>query len=501
MVMKILCLGNNTIDTDLKTKKLAKENNESCHGLLSELNGPIEEITQPGWYHSSVYDVEYGQLIKLASKFDQVIMLDQPKIQYSHPDAFYRTISLIKELPNGKFLDLEYTKGIDFFEDLVKTNKSFCLFPWIELLTNQRSDGFTTVCCRSNTPVTHVTDLTDWKTNINYKQIRDKMINGIMIPEHCATCYELEEKNILSARKQETVEWANRLNLSSLEDLENIQHPAYYEIRPSNVCNLQCRMCSPESSHLIGREYKKIGLISKIPLDQRTDFSIVNIDHLKKLYVAGGEPTAMPEFYEFLDRCIDQKQTDFEFTINTNGVKFSDRFCKQIKQFSNLQFIFSLEGVGPLNYYIRWPSDWTKIINNMRYIKKNNHIISTNTTVSIYNVIGLYTLLEFFDKEFPGMLVHVQSCISKNDLLSPFDFPDTQMALEKLLPIQNLNCYKNDRLLKSYIDGIIAHYQTRQSTDLNKLKLFFEFNDKLDGSRDIRLANYIPELEKARALI
>jgi glutamate-1-semialdehyde 2,1-aminomutase len=217
--------------------------------------------------------------------------------------------------------------------------------------------------------------------------------------------------------------------------------------------------------------------------------------------VAGGEPTAMPEFYEFLDRCIDQKQTDFEFTINTNGVKFSDRFCKQIKQFSNLQFIFSLEGVGPLNYYIRWPSDWTKIINNMRYIKKNNHIISTNTTVSIYNVIGLYTLLEFFDKEFPGMLVHVQSCISKNDLLSPFDFPDTQMALEKLLPIQNLNCYKNDRLLKSYIDGIIAHYQTRQSTDLNKLKLFFEFNDKLDGSRDIRLANYIPELEKARALI
>ena len=499
--MKILCLGNNTEDTDIKTRELAKTNLSECYGLLSELDGPMPRITQDGWYHSSVYDLEYNRLVELAKAFNSVIMLNQSKEQYSHPTAFYKTVTLVKNLPNGEFLDSSYTTDIDFFENLVKTNKSFCIFPFIELLTNQRTDGYTTVCCRSSTPITHLSLITDWKTNSDYTNIRNKMLNNVLIPEHCTSCYALENRNILSAREQETVEWANKLNLTSLDDLNEITHPAYYEIRPSNVCNLQCRMCSPTSSHLIGREYKKINLISTIPPKERSDFSIVDFTNLKKLYVAGGEPTAMPEFYKFLDLCIQNKKTNFEFLINTNATKLSDRFKKQLKQFSNLQFIISLEGVDRLNHYIRWPSNWNTIIENMHYLRKHNHIITTNTTVSIYNVTNLYNLLKFFDDEFPGMLVHCLPCTSTNDMLSGFNFPNSKLALDRLLPIRQLNCYKNDRLLKSFIDGIITHYQTIPGVDLTKLKLFFEFNDKLDQSRNIQLVDYIPELENARKLI
>ena len=501
MVMKILCLGNNTKDTDIKTCNLAKTNLSKCHGLLSELDGPSLTITQDGWYHSSVYDIEYSRLVELATEFNSVIMLNQPKEQYSHPDAFYKTVKLVENLPNGKFLNPSYTTDINFFENLVKTNKSFCIFPFIELLTNQRTDGYTTVCCRSSTPVAHISEIKNWAKNKDYSIIRNKMLNGELLPEHCASCYTLENRNILSAREQETVEWANRLNLTSLNDLTEITHPAYYEIRPSNVCNLQCRMCGPTSSHLIGQEYKKINLISTIPSKEKSDFSIVDFTNLKKLYVAGGEPTAMPEFYKFLDLCIQNKKTDFEFLINTNATKFSNRFKKQLKQFSNLQFIISLEGVGSLNHYIRWPSDWNTITENMHYLRKHNHIITTNTTVSIYNVTNLYNLLKLFDDEFPGMLVHCLPCTSDDDMLSGFNFPNSKLALERLLPIQQLKCYKNNRLLKSFIDGIITHYQTTLSVDLTQLKLFFEFNDKLDLSRNVKLADYIPELEQARKLI
>jgi hypothetical protein len=499
--MKVLCLGNNTQDTDTKTRNLAKAALSECHGLLSELDGTIASMVQNGWYHSSVYDIEYGRLVALATECDLTIMLDQPKEQYSHPDAFYKTVMLIKNLHNGKFIDPSYANSINFFETLVETNKSFCIFPFIELLTNQRSDGFTTVCCRSTTPVAHVSEIIDWQTNKSYQAIRNNMLNGVPIPDHCSSCYKLESKNILSARQQETVEWANRLNLKSLQDLNQITHPSYYEIRPSNICNLQCRMCSPTNSHLIGREYKKINLVSEIPSKERSDFSIVNFTNLKKLYVAGGEPTAMTEFYEFLDLCIQQNKTDFEFLINTNASKLSNRFKKQLKEFSNIQFIVSIEGVGPLNHYIRWPSDWNTIVENMNFLRKNRHFITTNTTVSIYNVLGLYNLLKFFDDNFPGMLVHCSSCASQNDILSGFKFPYPELALRKLLPIQQLRCYKNDRLLKSFIDGIITHYQSTPEIDLDQLKLFFEFNDKLDRSRDIKLVDYIPELEQARKLI
>jgi hypothetical protein len=68
----------------------------------------------------------------------------------------------------------------------------------------------------------------------------------------------------------------------------------------------------------------------------------------------------------------------------------------------------------------------------MNYLRKNKHFITTNTTVSIYNVLGLYDLLKFFDDNFPGMLVHNSSCVSQNDILSGFKFPYPELALKKL---------------------------------------------------------------------
>jgi sulfatase maturation enzyme AslB (radical SAM superfamily) len=397
-------------------------------------------------------------------------------------------------------LDPSYETNINFFKDLVETNKSFCIFPFIELLTNQRTDGQTTVCCRSMTPVAKVSEITNFATDKNYKTIRDKMIAGTLVPEHCSSCYQLEERSVLSAREQETVEWANRLDLKSLADLESIQHPAYYEIRPSNICNLQCRVCDPTSSHLIGREYKKINLISELPSKERSDFDIVNFTNLKKLYIAGGEPTAMLEFYDFLDRCIDENKI-FEFVVNTNATKINSRFKKQLKLLPHMQFIISLEGVDDVNHYVRWPSNWNTIVENMKYLVNNNHTVSINTTVSIYNVTRIYNLFKWIDDEFPGTLIHAQLAGSDNDILSALNFPNATLVLDSLLPIRQLKCYNNDKLLKSFINGIIAHYQRAPEINLEKLKLFFEFNDKLDRSRNVKLSDYIPELEQERKLI
>jgi hypothetical protein len=501
MVMKILYLGNNTADTDVRVRRLAHRTQQICHGLLSELDGEIPDTLHNGLYHSSVYDVEYGRLSELAKNFDCVIMLDQSKEQYSHPDAFYKTVRLIKQIPNGQFLDASYATDIDFFQNLVQTNKSFCIFPFIALLTNVRDDGYTTTCCHSSEPITHVSKITDWREDHGYNHIRAKMINGELLPKHCNACYTSENKNILSARQQETVEWANRLNLTSLKDLNTISRPVYYEVRPSNICNLQCRMCGPQWSHLIGREYKKNNLISKLPPPQRTQFDIVDFTNLKKIYIAGGEPTAMPEFYRFLDSCIQNNQTNFELWINTNANKLSNRFKQQLQHFSHLAFIISVDGVDSLNHYIRWPSDWNTIVENMHYLRKNNYTISINTTVSIYNVLGLYDLLQFFDMEFPGMLIHASLCKSSNDILSAMRFPDVDLALRRLRPIKQLRCYKNDSLLQSFVDNLIIHYESGPEIDLIKLKEFFKFNDTLDQSRNVKLIDYIPNLEQARKLI
>lgn len=497
--MRVLCLGNNTELTDTRTRGLAGQHNMLCHGLLSEIEQPLssQDYNKTGYYHSSVYDIEFSKLYDIARTFDRVVVLDQKKEQYSHPDAFYKTMQLAKKLQSivdVEFIDPNFLTTINYFEELVNTNPSFCIFPFIELLT---SNDYTTVCCRSNRPITKISELKDFNTDKNYQTIRQKMLAGELLPDHCNSCYSVESRGIVSARQQETVEWANRLGLHSIDDLNTVTHPVYYEVRPSNTCNLQCRMCGPNFSHLVDREYLKLKIIDKSVDQVYSNFDIVDLEHVKKLYVAGGEPTAMPEFYSFVDRCI-ESQLIFEFTVNTNATKISNKFKEQLKQLPHMQFIVSLDGYDQLNHYIRWPSNWTTIVDNVDYLKTHGHVVSFNITVSIYNVLQLHELLSFIDRRYPNTLVHGQFAGSVDDMLSALNHPDRACVLNNLRLIRNLNCYKNDPLLSSFIEGLINHYSNNIEYDNDKLQKFFKFNDLLDQNRNIYLRDYIPELEKYR---
>lgn len=489
---KILCLGNNTEDTDRKTRALSDESNSPCHGLLSELDRPLtdDSYNHFGYYHSSIYDVEFGRLLELMDKFDQIIVLDQSIEAWDHPDAFYRTLQITtKTISPVRFVNQSLKETFEFFSSLVKDNPSFCIFPFIELLVNY---DYTTVCCRSSTPVAKLKEFRNFQSSSEYNAIRKKMLAGERILEHCSHCYRLENQGIISARQQETVEWAHRLKVKNLEDLDKIAQPAYYEIRASNKCNLQCRMCNPQASHLIEREYRKIGLINKdqkIKERYKTGFEIVDLDHAFKIYVAGGEPTVMKEFYSFLQQCIDKNKTDIEFLVNTNGTNINEKFKKLLPHFKNFHFVFSIDGYDHLNHYIRWPSEWNEIVDSWEYLRAQGHKITINTTVSIYNISSLHKIYEFIDQTFPGTLTHC--AIAEN--LSPYLFPNRDIALKSLSKVMKTDCYRNDLLFASSIDGYFRYFQDRHTKQ--DLSNFFRFNDLLDHSRKIRLVDYVPELD------
>ena len=57
-----------------------------------------------------------------------------------------------------------------------------------------------------------------------------------------------------------------------------------------------------------------------------------------------------------------------------------------------------------------------------------------------------------------------------------------------------MSCYHNDILFASSIDGYIKHFEEHHYIDYEKLKKFFDFNQKLDQSRQINLIDYLPGL-------
>ena len=136
--MKTLCLGKNHSYTDEMTSALGLN-----HGLITNTSIDLQD----GYYHTSVVDLPPGEIVDLARRFDSVVVLDQPIELWNHPTEFHQTQEIASQL--GNKVSWQNANGRDqlqYWKNLVTDNKSFCIFPFIELLT---FNGSTTVCCRS----------------------------------------------------------------------------------------------------------------------------------------------------------------------------------------------------------------------------------------------------------------------------------------------------------------------------------------------------------------
>jgi len=304
-----------------------------------------------------------------------------------------------------------------------------------------------------------------------------------------------------SARQFETLEWVGLLGIKSIDDFLEIKSPHLYEIRPSNKCNIMCRTCDDARSHLIEREWKADGTIPL--MDWRfnnTPFDKIDFTNVKRIYYAGGEPTIMPEFYEFLRKCIESKNTKFELLIGTNGMKFSETLLELLDQFNNVCLAFSYDGYKKVNDYIRWKSDFDTMVNNGRILRAHGHKISLQTVFSMWNATRLHEIFEFYDQEYPESGLLVQPARGQDDVFLPYNHPEPELVLESIERCRKTRIYHmNGRSIKSLIDAMFDIYSSANYTvNLEQLKKFYEFNDKLDNLRGSQLADYIPELAKAR---
>lgn len=498
---KVLCLGNNDQDTDLRTTNLAVQNHAINRGLITDSTFVPLEV---GYYHTTIIDIPSGML-ELAQQFDQIILFDQPVAQWTHYKPLLSSYKILVELEKqGK--DTSYknnnnVKNFIEFDKLLVENKSFCIYPWIEKI--QQNNGYLAPCARSSKKITTLEELKDWRTDPNYQYVRQKMLQGELLPEHCDYCYDYERKGIESYREFETKEWVSKLNINSIEDLNNISHPYYYELRLSNKCNIMCRGCEPGYSHLIEREFKTHKINFKKNPIKYSSTDIIDIETLNKdvrVYLTGGEPTIMKEVIAFMRKCVDLGKTDFEFTLGTNAAKLSPAFLELSSQFSNMNFSVSLDGYGKINDYWRHGSDWDTVIKNTHILKSQGHSININTVPGMYNVTNLHLLFEFLDREFPRSTAYLQ--INYNSFQSAYNHPNSKLVVESMEKCKQTKIYYADgKSCKTCIDSLYDYYSNNPKCDLELLKKFFEHNDRLDQARNVRLADYIPELEACRSLL
>lgn len=309
---------------------------------------------------------------------------------------------------------------------------TFCVLPWIHFAT--RPNGDMRLCCNANSSgagSNHTIGLVKNETgkpanfgretpmsawNNEYMQdVRKTMLEG-KIPASCKKCFDEESKNVVSKRMWETVSWIQ--DNTDIKDL--IQHTVdgvvpekllYLDLRLGHTCNLKCIMCSPHDSSQWVADHKKVYPLfqAKELKDQmnwnRKDFNnfwhenpdfwkemYAQIPNLKQVYFAGGEPLMIREHKLFLEEIIRQGYADkILIRYNTNGLLLDDSIIELWKKFKIVKVGFSIDATDMRNWYIRYPSDWQTIVQNLHKLDNTppNIQVSIATAIQILNIKDL----------------------------------------------------------------------------------------------------------------
>ncbi|MDA8882799.1 twitch domain-containing radical SAM protein [bacterium] len=305
---------------------------------------------------------------------------------------------------------------------------TFCLLPWVHLST--RPDGSMRVCCTANASSVGPTNdkvhggqvgilktddgkpnnlnVSDFETawNSNYmKNVRLQMLNGEK-PPSCTKCYKEEASGHNSKRMWETNYWSKRVNVDEL--IENTSEDggvppqlAYIDLRFGTKCQLACVMCSPHDSSGWIKDYKKIfpevkneSLKETMQWADKgsTNRSSYNwhkqnpkfwkqfyeqMPSMQQIYFAGGESLIIEEHYEILEYAISNGYAkNLELRYNSNGVEWRDDLFDLWKEFKLVRFHYSVDSIGSMNDYIRYPSNWSRQ-------KEVFHILDTQTSDNV----------------------------------------------------------------------------------------------------------------------
>jgi len=413
----------------------------------------------------------------------------------------------------------------------MSNSKTLCILPWLHRFTSEQ--GFHQICCSGEGPRKRLRDKDGHPLHINQaltdeellnspdlKAIRIAMLNEEW-PSACERCRRSEEAGAKSVRQYMNDRfqhhWPEVLEQTVEDGTLSNPRVRYADIRLGNVCNLTCRMCGPGASRLWSDHYNEVQPPRfRILAAQLEDMKVNNwvkrqparwlieqcISSVEALQFAGGEPFIIPEMIEMLEVCVDSGRADqIALSYHTNLTVLPEKVTRLWPHFRSVTVICSVDGVGPLNEYIRRPSKWSDVDQNLHKLDAhceewNLRKIQFNTTVQIYNILSLADFFDYMGDNFKHVgPVPTFSPLYQPNYLSIANLPDDvkQIASDRLLSARSkaITRYRGYIQLTS-VDTIIALMQ--KPSHPNGLKDFLYFTEKTDHEFKDSWARSCPEL-------
>lgn len=315
-------------------------------------------------------------------------------------------------------------------------------------------DGEIRFCCaaRPNSNKNHDGTVNNVTTNKmieawnsdSLKKLRLSLINN-QTPDECGYCWVRENaehtsgssmrldslQKIPLAKFQDRVKEAKE-NSGQLKSL-----PYDFQVMSGNLCNLSCKMCTPQysttfSKYFNVRGYESIKEIKFNPKSTRFeeyeqhynktyDWPVTHplkevfvdyYDSIATIFFLGGEPTILDGTHDFLNHLNQEGfSNQIDVWFSTNGTNINKNFLSTLNKFSSVSFNISLDGKDEIAYIQRTPSNWNQIKSNLDKLflwAKNKqgatqvNIHSVVTSLNLHHILDfwLYLINEYQDDSF-----------------------------------------------------------------------------------------------------
>lgn len=377
-------------------------------------------------------------------------------------------------------------------------------------------------------------DIADFINDPKLMDIRSKLLNN-ETPEGCKACFELENQGIRSFRQTWNEIYQDHIDTSlqyvSEDGYLDPKAVTYLDISLGNVCNLKCRSCNPWASHrwieegptvphtdwddtayLVGTMSSKNPWFVKAFEDNFFDDVLPNV---RVINFIGGEPLVVEEHYAWLEHIINNGWSkDIELHYNTNATTIPDRLLDIWDKFKGIVLSLSIDAVGDLAYYVRYPSKWRVVQKNVNKLKEFSRtrkgvVVHTHVTLSLLNLHDLPNILEWCKENYDTWHYSwdwgnygYQNCLPHFNIvehprhLNIRNLPDKQKAaMNEMLNTQHAK-FKNVKLpdWEQWAVDNIKNLKNvlNQPREEDQWKIFIDNTLASDKFRNVNINDYIP---------
>lgn len=276
----------------------------------------------------------------------------------------------------------------------------------------------------------------------NLREVRKSLIDGIW-PEVCGLCKSTES---IGSESMRTI-WNKTIPDAPLYEIVNPNDIKYLDISFGNKCNSKCMTCNPYCSDFWEDEYQHVTstikpFISIIPASTITEKTIHQfLDTFKGveyINLLGGEPMMSDEHRMLLEQLVESKlSNNISLSYVSNLTVYDESLIDAWKHFKSVSASLSMDGVGVVNDYLRYPAKFDKIESNLkRYLdltSVGDFGMTLSCTISILNFVRYPDLLDYYVsllQNYDSRFVENRMSIYLNYVNTPSYFTSSLLSVE-----------------------------------------------------------------------